>query len=97
MRALHDSRPGALGFLRGDGAACRLLFDEREVELAPLDAEGNLQGFVADPARGLRWAGVVADGFTGPARRFDGGHGLLAADPRAATGSSGFSMGRRSA
>ena len=80
MDSLYDAQPGALGFLRGDGAACRLLLEDRETALAPADAEGNLAGIIGDA-----WPAVVQDGYTGPARRFAGAEVLVAADPRAAT------------
>lgn len=85
MKPLHDPQPGALGFVTGEGAVCRLLFDDHESIVAPTDAENNLVNITANKPLGLIWPSVVHDGFTGPARRFSGHEGLRAEDPRAAT------------
>ena len=69
-----DDVPGCLGLLPTDpGLVALLRFDEREH--APVDALGTLTAISAAPAMP-----ATTDGYTGPARRFDGTEGLIAKD-----------------
>ncbi|WP_428264917.1 hypothetical protein [Haliangium sp.] len=74
--SLIEAVPGYLGLLPDDpGVVALVRFDERDAALAPRDALGALTAMRAAPARP-----AVVEGYTGPARRFDGAQGLVADD-----------------
>lgn len=84
VRGLSDDVPGWIGLLPELGAVALVPFAEHDAALAPRDELGALGPWSADPAADLAFPGVT-EGYTGPARLFDGSSGLIAEDAGAAT------------
>ena len=82
---LREDVPGWIGLLPDEeGTVALITFAEHDAALAPADELGALEGWRVKPDAGLAFPGVT-NGYTGPARTFDGTQGLLAQDPTART------------